>query len=420
MMVRVGIGVLGLLQLDLARAGDWPQWRGPERTGHVAQSERLPVALPAELKPIWRQDIGGGFSSPVVANGKLVYLDARDGKEVAHLVEASSGKELWHAAYADMFEDEWGPGPRSTPTMDGERVYVQSCDGEFRCLNLADGKTLWRVNFDKDFGLKFLGSKANEGTATRRGNDGSCVIDGDHVFVPVGASGASLVCFEKLKGQVLWKSQTDEAAYSSPMMATIGGVKQVVYFSADALMGIQASDGKLLWRVPLKTNAKRHASTPLIRGDSVMVNSHTIGLVSFNISGDKSAFSAARGWVNNDLKINISTPVLAGDYLYCQGAGKDFNCVDAATGKVMWSHNGFGEKYDAVLTDGSEVLVMTDSGELVLVACDSKAYHESGRAQICGKTWSHPAFAGGKLYVREGLTGGWKLTCFDLGVKVAP
>ena len=352
----------------------------------------------------------------MVAGGKLIYLDTLDGKEVAHAVEASSGKEIWHVAYADMFEDEWGPGPRSTPTMDAERVYVQSCDGEFRCLSLADGKTIWRANFEKDFGVKFLGSKANEGTATRRGNDGSCVIDGDHVFVPVGSSdGASLVCFDKLNGKVVWKSQRDEAAYSSPIMATIGNVRQVVYFSADALMGIEASSGKLLWRVPLKTNAKRHASTPVIRGDSVMVNSHTFGLISLKIALEGSGLSAARGWANSDLKINVSTPVMAGDYLYCQGSGKDFVCVNAASGKLEWSRNGFGEKYDAVLTDGKELLVITDVGELILLACDGTAYHELGRTQACGKTWSHPAFANEKLYVREGLTSGWKLSCFDFG-----
>jgi len=412
---RVGLGFLGLCRLEVAWAGDWPQWRGPERTGHVAQQEHLPTSLPASLKPIWQVEIGGGFSSRVVADGKLVYLDTREGKEVAHAVEASSGKEIWHVAYANMFEDEWGPGPRSTPTMDADRVYVQSCDGEFRCLSLADGKALWRVNFEKDFGVKFLGSKANEGTATRRGNDGSCVVDGNHVFVPVGgADGASLACFDKFKGQVVWKSQNDEAAYSSPIMATIGGVRQVVYFSADALMGIEASSGKQLWKVPLKTNAKRHASTPVIRGDSVMVNSHTFGLISFRIASGGSGLSASRGWVNPELKINVSTPVMAGDYLYCQGSGKDFVCVEAATGKLEWTRNGFGEKYDAVLTDGKELLVLTDGGELILLACDASGYRELGRTQACGKTWSHPAFAGGKLYVREGLTSGWKLSCFDL------
>jgi len=298
-------------------AGDWPQWRGPERTGHAVGESLGPPSLAKESKTLWRLEIGGGFSSPVVAGGKLVYLDGREGKEVAHLVDAQTGKELWRAAFGDLYEDEWGPGPRSTPIMDGDRVYVQSCKGEFRCLNLADGKEIWRTSFEKDFGVRFLGSQANEGTASRRGNNGSGVVDGDRIFLPIGSTeGASLVCFEKRSGKLLWKSQEDEAAYASLMAATLAGVRQVVYFSAEALMGIEATSGKLLWRVPLRTEAKRHAATPIILGDSVIVNSHTFGLVCIKVGKEGDGLKTSEAWVNKEMKMNISTPVLLGHFLY--------------------------------------------------------------------------------------------------------
>jgi outer membrane protein assembly factor BamB len=402
---------------SLARlhAGDWPQWRGPERTGHAATGSQLPPALPNELKSVWRLDIGGGFSSPVIAGTKLLYLDAQHGKEVAHLLDARTGKETWHLPYDDAYSDEWGPGPRSTPILDGDRAYIQSCRGEFRCLNLADGKVIWGTSFEKDFGVTFVGSKANEGTAARRGNDGSGVIDGDRIFLPVGSThGASLAAFDKRNGKLLWKSQNDEAAYSSLMVATLAGVKQIIYFSAEALMGIALDDGKLLWRVPFRTDAKRHACTPVIFGDCVIVNSHTIGLVSTRITEDGAGLKAVPAWVDKDQKINISTPILVDHFLYSQGAGKNFVCVDAADGKLMWSHDGFGERYDPAIAIGTHLLVQTDRGELVMLAADSTKYTELGRVQICGKTWNHPAFADSKLYVREGLTSGWKLTCFDL------
>ncbi len=409
-------GLLALASLSSARAGDWPQWRGPQRTGHAAAEAQVPSALPTEPKVVWRLDIGGGFSSPVIAAGKLVYLDAQDDKEVAHLLDSRTGKELWRVSYGETFSDEWGPGPRSTPILDGDRVFVQSCKGEFRCLNLADGKVIWGVSFEKDFGVTFVGSKANEGTASRRGNDGSGVIDGDRIFLPVGSShGASLVCFDKKTGKILWKSQDDEAAYSSLLIATLAGVKQVVYFSADALMGLDPGDGKLLWRVPLKTNAKRHAATPIIFGDSVIVNSHTFGLVCTRITKSGDGLKAAQAWENKEMKINVSTPVLVDHFLYSQGAGRNFVCVDAADGKLMWSKEGFGEKYDAVIALGKNLLVQTDRGELLMLAANSGNCAELGRAQVCGKTWSHPAYAEGNLYVREGLTSGWKLTCFQLG-----
>src|SRR5207249_1190634 len=151
--------------------------------------------------------------------------------------------------------------------------------------NLADGKVIWGTSFEKDFGVKFVGSKANEGTASRRGNNGSGVIDGERVVVPVGSTnGASLVCFNKRTGAILWKSGDDEAAYSSLMVATLAGVKQVVAFTAEALLGAGLETGKILWRVPLQTNAKRHAASPVIVDDHVMVNSHTFGLICLKVS----------------------------------------------------------------------------------------------------------------------------------------
>ena len=172
--------------------------------------------------------------------------------------------------------------------------------------------------------MKFLGSKANEGTASRRGNNGAGVIDGDRLFLPVGSTqGASIVCFDKRNGKVLWKSQNDEAAYSSLMVATLAGIKQVVYLSADALMGLDVSNGKLLWRVPLQTGAKRHACTPVIFGDTVtrQLANHRASLC-FKIEKDGAGQKLSELWANKPLTINISTPVLVDHYFYSQGTGE--------------------------------------------------------------------------------------------------
>jgi len=395
-------------------AGDWPQWHGPTRDCRVATAEKVPTSLPKDPKPVWKIPVGGGHSSPVVAGGKLVYLDENGKNEVVHLLDARTGQETWQTPFAERFEDEWGAGPRSTPTIDGDRIYVQSCDGEFRCLNVADGKTVWRTSFEKDFGVKFLGSKANEGTATRRGNNGSAVVDGDAVVVPVGSTeGATLVCFDKLSGEVLWKLGDDEAAYSAPLVATLAGVKQVVYLSADALMGVERTTGKLLWRMPLKTAAKRHACSPVVLGDTVTVNSHTFGTIRFKIVKNGDGFEAVQEWCNQDLKTNLATAAAVGDHLYNQGANKDYICFDAKSGALKWAQAGFGlgkKDYSSTLIAGQNLLVLTEDGTLLLLAANSDKYTELGRAQVCGNTWSFPAYADGKLYVRDGR----QLACYDL------
>jgi len=403
-----------VVSVSAACAGDWPQWRGPTRNGYAPADAPTISALPKDLKPVWKISIGGGFSSPVLAGNNLAFLDERDGKEVAHLVEAGSGKEIWQVAYANVFGDEWGAGPRSTPLIDANRLYVQSCDGEFRCLNLADGKTIWGTSFEKDFAVKFLGSKVNEGTATRRGNNGSGVIDGDRIFLPVGNThGASLVCFDKLTGKVQWKAGSDEAAYSSLMIATLGGVKQLVAFTADALLGADLQTGKILWRVPFKTDAKRHACSPVIVGDTVVVNSQTIGLVGTKISSDSGGLKASEAWVNKVMKINLATPVLVGQHLYSQGVSPNYICADALTGEVKWAQPGFvggKEAYCSTIVVGKNLLVLTHDGQLVLLAADPAKYTELGRLQVCGKTWSFPAYADGKLFVRDDHT----LLCLNL------
>src|SRR2546427_528940 len=251
-------GLLVLLwcgSLSWMAASDWPQWRGVHRDGHADSDLGAPTSLPKELHPAWKIRVGGGPSGPILTGGKLVYLDENGRSEVAHAVDAETGTEIWKAELAERYEDEWGAGPRATPLAEGDRVYVQSCTGEFGCLRLADGKGIWQTGFERDFGVKFLGSKANEGTAARRGNNGSGVIDGRRLVLPVGSTaGASLVCFDKMTGKVLWKSGSDEAAYSSLMMGTLAGVRQVVVFTADALLGAELDSGRILWRVPLQTN----------------------------------------------------------------------------------------------------------------------------------------------------------------------
>jgi outer membrane protein assembly factor BamB len=417
---RLGFVVLVALVLlcaivGSAQAADWPQWHGPTRDGRAAATEPALNSLPKELKPVWRIAVGGGHSSPVVAAGRLLYLDEDGQHEVAHLLDAATGRERWRTPFAERFEDEWGAGPRSTPLLDGDRAYVQSCGGEFRCLSLAGGKVLWGASFEKNFGVKFHGARGAESlVAARRGNNGSPVVDGDAVIVPVGSTnGASLVSFDKSTGQVRWKAGNEDAAYSSPVIATLAGVRQVVYLSADSLSGFERGTGRLLWRQPLRTAARRHAATPVVVGDTVIANSHTFGTAGFRITRSGDAFTATEAWTNPTLKINLATPVLAEGHLFSQGPDRDYVCVEATTGRLKWSQPGFGQSrrdYASTILLGKRLLVLTEPGTLCLLAVDAERYTELRRLQVCGNTWSSPALADGRLFVRDGR----QLRCLDL------
>lgn len=391
--------------------GEWPQWRGPNRDGQAAPDETFSIAKLQEGKARWRLPIGGGFSSPIINQDLVFYLDEQNGREVAHCVQLADGKEVWGTPYAEAYSDEWGVGPRSTPFTDGENLWAHSCNGQFRCFSVRDGKILWGFGFE-DFGVKFLGSKAREGTASRRGNNGSGILDGDAVIVPVGATnGATLVCLNKENGKLIWKTGEDEAAYSSLMVANLAGARQVVAYTADALLGADRISGKVLWRVPLKTNAKRHTGTPVIFGNNVMVNSHTFGVICFEIIRDGSEFKPREKWRNPALKINLSSPVIVGSHFYSHGEAKNFVCASIEDGKLAWAEPGFGKENSSVLAVGKTVLVLTDAGEFVAVQANPKVYEEKLRVQLCGRNWNYPAVGQGMMLIRDQR----ELACYPIG-----
>lgn len=392
-----------------AAAGDWPQWRGPLRDGH-AGSGKLD-ALPKEAKTLWSVPVGVGQSSPIIIAGKVIYLDDQAGQETAHCLDLANGKELWRAPFdkTEVWGNAYGAGPRCTPVADGDRVYVQSCRGEFRCLALVDGKTIWRTSFEKDWGSSWFGNAGNNApeakeTASRRhGNNGSAVVDGDRIFVPVGSpEKGTLVAFDKKTGKVLWTAGSENTAYSSVMVGTLAGVRQAVHLTADALMGVDVKDGKILWRTPVKTGAKRHVLTPIIAGDSVTISSSSVGLTKFKISKDSAGFKAEPAWKNDTVKITLATPVLVGKNLYGLGTGAktEVICVDFETGEVKWKQPGFGD-YAAFIALGDKVLMQDMTGTLMLLKATPEKFEELGRVQVCGNTWSHPAFADGKLLQRD-------------------
>ena len=371
----------------------------------------MPQTLPATPEVVWEHSVGFGLGSPVVGSGVVCYLDNQDGKETVHALALASGEEKWRVPLATAFQDtQSAAGPRSTPVIDGDRVYAQSCAGEFGCLDLAHGKPVWGVNFVRDFGAVFFGERGAAVGASRHGYTGCPVIDGDRILVGVGGTnGASVVCFGKSDGRVIWKSQDDVPGHSGPVLTTLAGVKQAVSFTAAGVMAVAARDGALLWRLPIKSSIGRHITTPVIVNGVVLVASHQAGLVAIRVSREGGAFKAEPIWAAKDLAINFSSPVAVGDWLYGVGPARNLVCVEVESGKLLWSKDGYfrgsaGSAYASFLVFGDRVLMLTDGGELVLLAADPKACRELSRAQVCGANWCNPAYAEGRLYLRDAKT----------------
>ena len=397
-----------LVLLSTAQGADWPQWRGPQRTGHAPAGVPVPKTLPAELKILWRTKLGDGLASPVVAGGKIFYLDNQQGKETLHAAQAADGSVLWSEAIDDSFKDSQSPaGPRCTPLANDGRVYAQSCRGELQCRDAVSGKLVWRTSFVTNLGAVFTGEKGQSAGAVRHGYDGSPLIDDGHLIATVGGTtGASVVCFDKATGKMIWKSQNDTASYAPPIIETIAGRRQIVAFTVEGLIGLDPRDGALLWRVPFKTTFGRHVTTPVVVEDLVCIASHEFGLVATRITPDGGQFKAATVWTNKEAAINFSSPVAVGVHLYGVGPAKNLICVEAKTGRIAWSKDGYftsaaGKAHAGFLVLGDSILASTVGGQLVLFAADPGEFRERGRAQVCGNNWSNPAYADGQLFLRD-------------------
>jgi outer membrane protein assembly factor BamB len=288
--------------------------------------------------------------------------------------------------------------------------------GEFQCLNVRDGKLVWRTNFVTDFGAIYIGEKGTAPGASRHGATGAPIIDGNNVIAQVGsANGASIVAFDKASGKVVWKSQNDQTAYAAPIIAEVAGVRTFIAFTIEGVIGLDPRDGKLLWRRELHTRLGRHVTTPVVIGDVVIVASHQLGLVGTQIVREGAGFVAKEAWLDKEIQTNFSSPVTVGDFLYGVGSKKDVICVNGKTGEIAWQKTGLlstdaGKAEATFLVMGGNVAMLTDGGQFILFAAEPKAYRELSRTQVCGTNWCNPAYVGGKLFVRDNR----ELRCVEL------
>lgn len=401
-----------LMAGTIAWAADWPQWLGPNRDNSTAEIVRPWAGTPPRI--VWRVPVGEGNSAPVIAGG-VVYLHTKiqnENKEQVEAHDAKTGELIWKKSYdRPEFKSLYGNGPRSTPCIRDKKIYCLGITGLLTCLDTTDGKILWQVDTLKQFVAKNLVF----------GVAGSPLIDNDSLFVNVGGKDASVVAFNRNDGNVLWKSLSDPASYSSPIFLGNDREKQLIFLTASGLTSLAPESGKLHWQYPLKDLLLESSTTPVKVGNRLVASSITFGTVCVKVEQDANKITYKEEWKNLSLTSYFSTPVAVGtDHLYMvtganpltfkQKAEATLHCVDLKSGKILWSQPRVGTYHAALLRTGdNQLLMLQDSGHLVLLNPDPAKYQELSRSKICGPTWAHPMLVDGKLYLRDDR----ELICID-------
>jgi outer membrane protein assembly factor BamB len=376
-----------------AQTADWFQWRGPNRDGHSAETGLL-KEWPANGPPqVWRTTgAGTGFSSFSASNGRLFTLGARGNGEYVIAFDAATGKRLWEIANGQRFRNEMGDGPRSTPTIEGDRVYAFGGTGELACLEAATGKKLWSVNVVQQFG----------GNTPYWGYSESPLIVGDRIILNAGGRRASIVAISKVDGKTLWQNHNDEAGYSSPMLLRTGSLQQVVFFTGQRALAVDPRDGRLLWTYTRASNNTANIATPIVRGNRVFFSSdYGTGAALVDVKAAGNIASAEEVYFTRDMRNHHASSVVVGDHIY-GFSSSILTALRFDTGQVAWRDRSVGK--GSLIYADERLYLYSEQGTVGLADASPAGYRERGRfsLQTTGPpTWSHPIITNGKLIIRD-------------------
>ena len=394
-------------------AQDWPQWQGINRDGKSVETDLLKTWSSGEPKLVWRTgNLGEGFGGVSVVGNRLYTMGGLRKTNAIMAIDTEDGEILWSTEFgvAGLVGNESTgntfPGPRCTPTVDGDMIYGIDHFGEFICVTAADGKIQWRIHFVDDL----------DGTAPRWGYSESPLVDGDQVVVTPGGSQGAIVALNKRTGEVIWKSEdfTDDAQYSSIVLAEIDGVRQYVQLTMENVVGISPEDGSVLWKAS-RVGRTAVIPTPIVDGNYVYVTSgYNIGSHLFHITSSNGRFSAEQVYAERDMANQHGGVVKVGDYLYGYSDSKGLACQNFMTGEIVWGERQKIRKGAVTFADGMLYFREERSGDMVLVEAIPTGYSEKGRFEQPDRAedmaWPHPVIAHGKLYIRDQDN----LFCYDV------
>ena len=407
--VITSIAAVAITTFAAAQSGpgaDWPQWLGPDRTGlskEVGLASQWPAAGPPA---VWSaSNLGTGYGS-IAVKGDRIFVQGSNGRQsLVFSLNRADGTPAWSKAVGGAGSNDRGSGPRGTPTVDGDRLYVLSENGDLACLKV-DGTAVWQRNILRDFKGRNLNWLISE----------SPLVDGNNVIVSPGGPGAGIVALDKMSGQTVWTSKelSDEAGYASPVVADVQGVRTVMTITSDAAVGVRASDGKLMWKYDKVANRTANITTPIFHDNKVFFTSaYGTGGALLALTAQSGEVKAQEVYFTREMQNHHGGVVLVNGYLY--GFNNSIlTCLEFASGKTMWRHRSVG-KGSLTYADG-HLYLLSEDNVVGLAEAAPGAYKETGRFKIADQglpSWAHPVVSGGRLYIRNQGT----LAAFDIKAR---
>ncbi len=395
-LIASGGAIAASILLTLpSSAQDWPQWRGPNRDGAVS-SFREPSPWPERLNRQWSVEVGLGYATPLVV-GQQLYLFTRQGdQEVMTALEAASGRVLWRASYAAPFEmvsatARHGAGPKSTPAYANGRLFTLGMTNIVTAFDAATGKQLWQ--------------KPATRAQPRFHTAMSPIVEGNEVIVHIGGPGDAALCaLDVATGNTRWTWSGDSPAYGSPIVADLGGARQIVTFTHQYLLGMALATGELLWRRPFRTPADTTSQTPILFRDSIIQNGRDNGVTAFRVVRRDGMWSTEDVWQTRDVSLHMTNGVVVDGVLYGLShlnAGQYFG-LDLASGTVLWKSEPRQAENAAMVRAGDTIFALEDDGEMIVMKASRSGMNVVRRYDVAdSETWAQPAISGSRLYVKD-------------------
>ena len=374
-------------------------FRGPNHDGISTETEWIKKWPESGPKKLWEAEVGIGFSSVSVSDGRAYTMGNQGNKDTVFAFDHLSGKKLWSHTYtSDIGAKFYEGGPGSTPTVDGQNVYTLSKWGDLFCLNGKDGSVVWKRPLAKEEDLRL----------PDWGFNGSPLVIEEMLILNVGGGGMAL---DKSNGKTIWRSNDEEAGYSTPLPFNYKGTEYVAFTSGSTFLAAELKTGKKIWEIQWPTRYGVNAADPIVVGNEIWIGSgYGKGHGLYQFDGTQTQAK----WTNREMRSQQNAPVLIDDHLYGfdgdGGSRAPLKCIERATGKVVWEADEF--KYGSVAAAGDQLIVMTAQGELIIAPASPAGFHPSARAKILdGKCWTVPVLSNGMVYVKNSKG---HLVCVDL------